>query len=182
MFTGDQIKQKRLKEGLTVEELAHRLKLPVQSLYKWEKGTRPNNIEYYGILERWLGSGLESVPGALENNSTGDKLTNQIIFNLSESSREHATADRIRADAEILREQNNKKLIDLLISENAPKENQLAFGSKSGDLLEFLTDLGFGKRWQSREQVAAIVRNILYAPLREKQVGRTQKSLGTGHK
>lgn len=104
-----------------------------------------------------------------------DTLMAQTIYNLSQSSKEHAAADRIRADAEMLREQNNKRLLDLLRTENVPAENQITFDSIAGGLRELLVDLGLGKHWKSREEGAAIVRNKLYAPLREKTLGRTQK-------
>jgi transcriptional regulator with XRE-family HTH domain len=103
-----------------------------------------------------------------------ETLMAQTIYNLSQSNKEHAAADRIRADAEMLREQNNKRLLDLLTSENAPVESPITFDAIAGGLRELLVDLGMGKHWKSREEGAAAVRNKLYGQLKKKRVGGIQ--------
>ena len=111
---------------------------------------------------------LVSEPEAEHTNKSN--LTPQIIFNLSESSREHATADRLRADAEKLREENNRKLIDLLSAANADEENRIAFQSIVAGLPELLVDLGLGmKHWKSKQEGFAAVRNKLFGNLQKKK-------------
>lgn len=61
MFTGNQIREKRKREGLTVRQLADILNVSEGSLYKWEKGVRPNNLEDYSKVENWLAK--ENVTG-----------------------------------------------------------------------------------------------------------------------
>ncbi len=62
MFSGEEIRKKRKSLGLSAAELAILLNVSRESLYKWEKGHRPNNAEEYIRLEKWLNGKLENVP------------------------------------------------------------------------------------------------------------------------
>jgi transcriptional regulator with XRE-family HTH domain len=58
MFTGRDIREKRKREGLTVEALAERLSVSKENLYKWEKGTKITDPQSFLKLQEWL----ENVP------------------------------------------------------------------------------------------------------------------------
>lgn len=75
MFTGKDIRRKRKELGLSAEKLALLLEVSADNLYKWEKGTRPNNARDYLKLEKWLNGGLESVlkKAEPENDPVDDK-------------------------------------------------------------------------------------------------------------
>lgn len=62
MFKGEDIKKKRKSLGMSAEKLAAVLQVSKESIYKWEKGTRPNNAEDYMKVESWLSGKLENVP------------------------------------------------------------------------------------------------------------------------
>jgi transcriptional regulator with XRE-family HTH domain len=99
----------------------------------------------------------------------GDVDTNRIIFNLSESSREHAIADRIRADAEMLREQNNKRMLDLVLTESGSEGSPISSDSRLSGLQTLLIDLGLGKKWKNRDEALRDVHNVLYGSLKPKK-------------
>jgi transcriptional regulator with XRE-family HTH domain len=103
-----------------------------------------------------------------------DMLTSQIIYNLSEAGRQNAIAEKARAEAELLREQNTRKMMELISIENVPAGSPITFDAISGGLRELLVDLGMGKHWKSREEGVAAVRNKLYGQLKKKQVGGIQ--------
>lgn len=61
MVTGKDIKAKRKELGLSVVKLAHKLKLPADNIYKWEKGTRPSDPEDYKKIEKFVLEGLYKI-------------------------------------------------------------------------------------------------------------------------
>lgn len=73
MFTGEQIRQKRERDGLSAEELADLLGVKKANLYKWEKGHRPHNPKDYIVIEKWLASEMESVPKEARPVAQNDK-------------------------------------------------------------------------------------------------------------
>lgn len=56
------IKKKRKEQKLSVIQLADKLGVSKDALYKWEKGTTPSNPVDYLKLEGWLGVKLEIPP------------------------------------------------------------------------------------------------------------------------
>lgn len=87
--------------------------------------------------------------------------TDRMLFNLSESIRAHA-------EATLLRERNYSDMMSQ-ITENAPVETPQAFESIVAGFRELIIDLGLGKKWDSRQEGAAIVRSKLYGPGRQKK-------------
>lgn len=79
MFKGEDIKRKRKASRMSAEALATLLKVSKENIYKWEKGTRPNNAEDYLKVENWLNGKLENVPqktvssGNIEKDSDSNK-------------------------------------------------------------------------------------------------------------
>ncbi len=82
----------------------------------------------------------------------GDYTTN-IVFNLSESSREHAIADRVR-------EENYKRMIDLISIGSAFEEIPQAVETRFVDLLELIAELGTGTRWKSKKEGLAALSKL----------------------
>lgn len=110
-------------------------------------------------------------------------LSTQVIFNLSESARDHAKADKLRADAELLREQNSKRMIDLIAAtESEAEEKPIALENILVSLQELLVDLGLGKMWKDRSSGLQVVHNKLYGSLAKKKEAGNRNSKGTVHK
>lgn len=82
MKLGDQIKAKRNKERLSAEDLARKLGLKKENIYKWERGSTPSNPEEYKIVTDWLNN-LEHSPKPLESSTTHDD-TRELIKALRE--------------------------------------------------------------------------------------------------
>lgn len=61
MFEGKQIRDKRRSLNMSAEQLARKINVNVNNLYKWEKGHRPHDPEDYMKIENWLAGGKESV-------------------------------------------------------------------------------------------------------------------------
>lgn len=62
MFTGQDIRDKRKKLGLSAEELAEILGVSKDNIYKWEKGHKPGSGDNYLKVENWLSGKTENVP------------------------------------------------------------------------------------------------------------------------
>lgn len=58
---GALIKAKRKRERLSAEDLALKLGLKKENIYKWERGSTPSDPEEYKIIQDWLNN-LESIP------------------------------------------------------------------------------------------------------------------------
>jgi len=58
---GERIKEKRKAERLSAQDLAIKLKLRKENIYKWERGSTPSNPEDYKKIMDWLNN-LENVP------------------------------------------------------------------------------------------------------------------------
>ncbi len=159
----------RERKKLTQTEMAEKLAAALSQTYSLrqyqnlEEGKFPKyKKEIVKQLDKLLGTKLyemiyeQEVPSAV--NDSGDdnhyKLKNQtpekIIEDLAASSRDHAAADLKRAEAEVLREQNHKRIIDH-ITGNASEEIPEAIESRFSDLLELIARLGTGTRWKNEK-------------------------------
>lgn len=173
MFTGEQIREKRKKEGLSVDELAEKLKVPVQSLYKWEKGTRPNNPEHYTKLERWLEKGLESVPEALEtepkngHSVSGIANTSQLLETINLLVRQN---DKLAETNRILAE----KITTIPVG--ADSEIQRSVDTMLQGLREFVLKLSVGTRYKSLDEARSAYRKELGDVLGKSKVKGIQHS------
>lgn len=65
MTLGDKIKAKRKRERLSAEDLALRLGLKKDNIYKWEKGATPSDPEEYKVIIDWLKE-VEHIPKKME--------------------------------------------------------------------------------------------------------------------
>ena len=54
MKIGEQIKNKRKQERLSAEDLAIKLGLKKENIYKWEKGATPSDPKEYLKVQEWL--------------------------------------------------------------------------------------------------------------------------------
>ena len=96
--------------------------------------------------------------------STLNKNTDKIIEDLAASSRDHAAADLKRAEAEVLREQNHKRIIDH-ITGHANAGSPITLETILPELQEILVDLGTGKRWKTKDDALSAVHNKLFSRL-----------------
>lgn len=60
MKIGEQIKNKRLRERLSAEDLAIRLNVKKENIYKWERGSTPSDPEVYARVQDWLTDKVEN--------------------------------------------------------------------------------------------------------------------------
>lgn len=79
MFTAADIIAKQKQEGISAKELAEKLNVRIENLYKWRKGKRPQDPEDYKKVERWLNGEIESVPlekpsGPIPENKKPDRI------------------------------------------------------------------------------------------------------------
>lgn len=103
---GELIKDKRKAERLSAEDLALKLGLKKENIYKWEKGSKPSDPEDYTKINAWLNN-LENVPRGIEQGSDlRDNLNQntlmQAVLNLTESNKILAS--------------NNERLVSILES------------------------------------------------------------------
>lgn len=104
MIKGSEIRKRRKEMGLSTQALADLLKVKVDNLYKWEKGTKPTDPEDYIKLENWLSGKLENVPW---ETSKGQSPPAQVsieeidlkksIKELSEATNRHSKIDEMNA-------------------------------------------------------------------------------------
>jgi phage repressor protein C with HTH and peptisase S24 domain len=59
---GLRLKEKRKEKGLSVQALGVLLDIPPDRIYKWEKGTKPSDIEDYKKIDAFLHDNLETFP------------------------------------------------------------------------------------------------------------------------
>lgn len=171
MFKGEDIRKKRKSLQLTVDELASIIGVKSDNLYKWEKGTRPNNAEDYLKVENWLTGKLESVPHETPRQEDRPRVVNE-----GESKYGESFSDRIlrlmESNNRILEQQartntnlseTNRRLSDELINSRTESKNPLDDPSKWADLRELLADLASGKRFRSKQEAVAAIRSIFGA-------------------
>ena len=74
---GDQIRNERLRRGITQQELADHLAVGVDTVHYWERGVRTPQPHFLSKLRGWFG---ESVPGhTVGIEGVGDRLRNERI-------------------------------------------------------------------------------------------------------
>lgn len=61
MEIGEKIKHKRIKERMSAQDLAIKLSLKKENIYKWESGSKPSDPEEFARVSAWLNNS-ESVP------------------------------------------------------------------------------------------------------------------------
>lgn len=59
---GKKIKNKRKEDNLSAKDLAELLKVPMDRIYKWEKGARPSDPQDFILITKWLDGHLEGEP------------------------------------------------------------------------------------------------------------------------
>lgn len=173
----DTLKELREKYQLSQQNLADATGIPRGRIAKWEQSKgKPKADDVRTLADFFASKSGEEITNDSSVNDSGDgavytsnKKADKIIEDLAASSRDHAAADLKRAEAEILREQNHKRIIDH-ITANGGEGIPIGVGTISGELRELLIDLGLGKNWSSREEGAAAVRNALYGKLPKKKV------------
>ncbi len=77
MGLGLRIKEKRKKERLSAEDLALKLDLKKDNIYKWERGSKPSDPEDYKKIMEWL----ENVPRETESNPQPKDLVHALKQN-----------------------------------------------------------------------------------------------------
>lgn len=70
---GDRIKEKRQQARLSAEDLALKLGLKKENIYKWERGSKPSDPEEYKKVTDWLNN-LEYVPREIKQESSVEIL------------------------------------------------------------------------------------------------------------
>ncbi|MFL5809223.1 MAG: helix-turn-helix domain-containing protein [Flavisolibacter sp.] len=126
MIKGTEIRKKRKQMGLSAQGLAELLKVKVENLYKWEKGTKPTDPEDYIKLENWLSGKIENVPReTVPHLAEEAKLEYQLRKQSLEKSIENLTQNELRTTAII------ERLVALLESQYFGKseENKKAAGT-----------------------------------------------------
>lgn len=176
------VKALREKKGITQEELAEKTNIPRGRIAKWEQGKGSPKVEDAEKLAAFFAEPIEEV------RKNGEQVTAH--ENKVKDEPETPPTSQLLETIQLLVKQQDKlissydKIADAnrilaqkvdTIPVNAQQESQITFDAIIGGLQELLVDLGTGTHWNSRDQGAAAVRNKLYASLREKSVGRTQK-------
>ncbi len=62
MNIGQQIKEKRKKDRISAEDLAIKLNLKKENIYKWERGSTPSNPEEFQRINDWLTGKVDQIP------------------------------------------------------------------------------------------------------------------------
>lgn len=179
----ESIKRLREKYKLSQEDLAAATGITRWRIAKWEQGKGKPKADDVETLANFFakksgeqvpkdepdGLGKETIvsdsspaPYKLQN-----KQTDKIIEDLAASSRDHAAADLKRAEAEVLREQNHKRIIDH-ITGSASEENPITLSTILVSLQEILVDLGTGAQWDDRDAAQIAVHNKLFSRLKTK--------------
>lgn len=159
----------RERKKLTQTEMAEKLAAALSQTYSLrqyqnlEEGKFPKyKKEVVKKLDGLLGTKVyeliyeQDSPNAVSDSGDDNHYTlknkppEKIIEDLAASSRDHAAADLKRAEAEIIREQNHKRIIDH-ITGNATEEIAEAIESRFSDLLELIARLGTGTRWKNEK-------------------------------
>ena len=70
MISGQEIRSKRKSLGLSANDLALKINVKLDNLYKWEKGAKPQDPEDYLKLMNWYNGKLESVPHETKPHTT----------------------------------------------------------------------------------------------------------------
>lgn len=78
MKIGQQIKEKRQRERLSAEDLAQKLGLKKENIYKWERGSTPSDPTDYNKIVNWLNNS-ENVPQGTLNNTGHQNVDNSNI-------------------------------------------------------------------------------------------------------
>jgi len=120
---GQLIINRRKELKISVPQLARLLKIPKDRIYKWEQGTSEPKHEDRLLLEKWLSGKMEDVPQGTQETGQISRLTKneyeepaqKRAENLSQQALYNMTvSDKARAEAELIREQNNKRIIEKL--------------------------------------------------------------------
>lgn len=64
MFTGQQIRDKRLSLKWSAERLAKHLKTKLGNIYKWELGKIPRDPETYTRVDEWINDNVKPTEAA----------------------------------------------------------------------------------------------------------------------
>lgn len=81
MHIGLKIKEKRLKEGLSVPKLAAKIAVREANLYKWEAGTKPSDPEDYRKISEYLEEKQEGFPREKQANDALISARIEILMN-----------------------------------------------------------------------------------------------------
>lgn len=141
---GRKIRDKRKAEKLSADELANKLKVSRDSLYKWEKGTKPSDPEDYLRLMNWLNSGVETVP-EIENESIPDLSTREIISVLTLALKNESEARKEQAETLKIQVQ----LLDRLEKEMARKDIQATMKTSLEEVRAIVEKLSIGQNKMS---------------------------------
>lgn len=173
---GEKIKDARIKQGLTQGQMANHLKITSRQYGKYEAGSFPkfktNTIKN---IDRILGTNVyaeiyeQQVPrGSLQD----------IIVNLSQSSKDHASASKDHASASLLRERNYERILNILEKKfNFGADEQTGEGEPpiSADLQELLVDFGIRlNKWKSKKEGALALNRLFYGTVERKKSADTQ--------
>jgi transcriptional regulator with XRE-family HTH domain len=166
------LKELREKYKLSQQDVADGTGIPRGRIAKWEQNKGKPKADDVKTLAKYFAKLIgEEVPNESQVNdgndplySKMDKKSDKIIQDLAASSRDHAAADLKRAEAEVLREQNHKRIIDH-ITGHANAGSPITLETILPELQEILVDLGTGKRWKSKDDALSAVHNKLFSRL-----------------
>ncbi|HEU4903200.1 MAG TPA: helix-turn-helix transcriptional regulator [Flavisolibacter sp.] len=130
MNLSDAIKRKRKEESLSAKDLASKIQVRVDNLYKWEKGTKPTDPEDYLKVMNWLNGKVESIPKIEEKvllpAQDSSQPIIQVVLNLSYIGKKNADSIDKMADSNLLNAKSIATLVNLLASSNSDLAAQLA--------------------------------------------------------
>ena len=105
-------------------------------------------------------------------------MTSEALFNLTAAEDKRAAAEQDRAAAELIREQNNKKIIDHLTSTAGDQpESSKALAAILPGLQKILVEFGMGKLWKSERDGQLKVSKLLFGNSAKSGVKHTHDGL-----
>lgn len=158
---GEKLKEFRESKGLNVKEFARLYDLVLANLYKWEKGTQPNQEDYLK-LERIISSNGKSGSSVAPEQPKREVSSIETMSTIAESNKIIAESNRILAEANEKLVVSNANLVSMLI-DDSPSNIYSAAESKWHKFLELLAEVASGKRFDSKEEAIASMGTIFSA-------------------
>jgi transcriptional regulator with XRE-family HTH domain len=130
---GEQIKAYRKQNKVSMPKISQLTGIPTDRLYKWEKGTKPSDVEDVRKMEAFFSGKLENVPR--ENSRTERCENDQELITALQA----LNAERLDRIAELKLRLNNVER--LMASLETLSENQALIGAQVGLAVDLLVEV-----------------------------------------
>ncbi|MFT3679809.1 MAG: helix-turn-helix transcriptional regulator [Ferruginibacter sp.] len=169
---GQKIKDFRKVKRLSVKAFAEKYGFKQDSVYKWQKGTKPSDPEEYKKLESILENNPKGKSLDDEDFNPDQSLNDLIATNrkLADAHYEMALAHKELALANNKHADNNAALINRLVTtEDGQEETALSRVATFAELMRVVAEVGTGvKKWASLDEAVAELNNRVYGKLQKK--------------